>query len=97
VRVAAIDAPELHVGDLNRLRVATRRARALGFHAKFAIHPAQVPVIHEELAGGEDQAWAARVVEAYERATADGRGSVALDGRMIDAATIRRAREILKA
>jgi citrate lyase subunit beta/citryl-CoA lyase len=95
-RVPAIDAPELHVGDVDRLRVATRRARALGFHAKFAIHPSQVPVIHEEFAGAaEDRAWAARVVEAYERATGEGYGSVALDGRMIDAATIRRAREIL--
>ena len=95
-RVPAIDAPELHVNDVDRLRTATRRARALGFHAKFAIHPSQVPVIHEEFADGEGRAWAARAVEAYERAAGEGKGSVALDGRMIDQATMRRARDILR-
>lgn len=96
VRRPAIDAPELDVRDLDRLREAARRARALGFHAKFAIHPSQVPVIHEVFAGAaEDRAWAARAIEAYERAAAAGHGSVALDGRMIDAATIRRAKKTL--
>jgi citrate lyase beta subunit len=52
-------------------------------------------VIHEELAGVEDRAWAARVVEVYERAAGEGKGSVALDGRMIDEATMKRARDIL--
>ena len=96
-RVPAIDAPELDVTDTDRLRTATRRGRALGFAARFAIHPSQVPVINEEFAGGDDRAWAARVVAAYERAAGAGHGSVALDGRMIDEATMKRAREILKA
>jgi citrate lyase subunit beta/citryl-CoA lyase len=95
--VAAIDAPLLQINDADRLRAAARRARALGFRAKFAIHPAQVAVINEEFAGGADRAWALRAVEAYERAARDGHGSVALDGRMIDEATMKRARDILKA
>lgn len=93
----AIDAPLLQLDDPDRLRTAARRARALGFQAKFAIHPAQAAVIHEELGGGADRAWALRAVEAYERAARDGQGSVALDGRMIDEATMKRARDILKA
>ena len=96
-RLPAIDAPFLQVNDLDRLRTASSRARSLGFQAKFAIHPSQVPVIHEELAGGENRAWATRVVEVYERAAGEGKGSVALDGRMIDEATMKRARDILKA
>lgn len=95
-RRPAIDAPELDVRDPDRLREAARRARALGFRAKFAIHPSQVPVIHEVFAGAaEDRVWAARVIDAYDRAAVAGHGSVALDGRMIDAATIRRAKKIL--
>jgi len=94
--VTAIDAPELDVADLDGLRAATCRARGLGFRAKFAIHPSQVPVIHEALGDRDaERAWAARVVEAYDRAAADGRGAAALDGRMIDRATVRRARAIL--
>jgi citrate lyase beta subunit len=36
------------------------------------------------------------VVEVYQRALASGQGSVALDGRMIDEATLKRARAILE-
>lgn len=95
-RLVAIDAPELQVNDAERLRTSARRARGLGFRAKFAIHPSQVPIINDELSGGDDRSWAARVVEAYERATKDGRGAAALDGRMIDEATVKRARDILR-
>jgi citrate lyase subunit beta/citryl-CoA lyase len=95
--VPAIDAPLLQVDDTDRLRDAARHARALGFHSKFAIHPSQVPFIHEAFAGGGDRAWALRAVEAYERAARDGHGSVALDGRMVDEATMKRARDILEA
>ena len=96
--VPAIDSPLLHLSDDDGLRAATSHARALGFRAKFAIHPSQVSVINNEFTGGVDQlrVWAARAVAAYERAAADGRGSVALDGRMLDEATMRRARDILK-
>ena len=94
--VPAIDAPELRLNDEDRLRTAARRARSLGFKAKFAIHPSHVSIIHQEFAAGEDRAWAARVVEVYERAAGQGKGSVALDGRMIDEATVKRAKEILR-
>ena len=98
--IPAIDAPllQLHVPDL--LRTAALHARALGFQSKFAIHPSQVSVIHEAFAdglhGGIDRAWALRAMDAYERAGRDGQGSVALDGRMIDEATMKRVRDILK-
>jgi citrate lyase beta subunit len=94
-RLPAIDAPYLRLDDAERMRAAARRARALGFHGKFAIHPSQVPVIHEEFATGEDRNWAQRVVEVYQRAVGEGKGAVAMDGRMIDEATVKRAREIL--
>jgi citrate lyase subunit beta/citryl-CoA lyase len=94
--IPAIDAPLLRLDDAEALRAAAQRAKALGFPAKFAIHPSQIGVIHEELSAGDDRAWAQRAVEAYERAARDGHGSVALDGRMIDEATMKRAREILR-
>jgi len=94
-RVPAIDAPELEVKDAARVRTATRHALGLGFQAKFAIHPAQVPVIHEVFASADDHAWATRVVLAYRQAAAEGKGSAVLDDRMIDEATMKRARDIL--
>ena len=100
--IPAIDAPLLQLDNPDALRAATLHARALGFQSKFAIHPSQVGIIHEALApnalaGSIDRAWALRAVEAYERAVRDGQGSVALDGRMIDEATMKRVRDILKA
>lgn len=94
--VPAIEAPMLKFDDPDRLRTTARHAKALGFRSMFAIHPAQISVINEEFAVGADRAWALRAVEAYERAVRDGHGSVALDGRMIDEATMKRARDILK-
>ena len=77
-----------------------RCMRALGFHAKFAIYPSQVSVIHQAIgvgavAGGLNRVWALRAVEAYERAGRDGQGGVTLDGPMIDEATMKRVREVL--
>jgi citrate lyase subunit beta/citryl-CoA lyase len=95
-RLPAIDAPELQVDNADRVQASARRAKSLGFQSKFAIHPSQVAVIHQALGEGEDRAWAARALEAYERAVREGQGSVALDGRMIDEATMKRARDILK-
>ncbi|HVC20613.1 MAG TPA: CoA ester lyase [Vicinamibacterales bacterium] len=94
--LAAIDSPTFDVHDLDRLREETGRARDFGFRAKFAIHPAQIPVIHEVLSptAGE-RAWAQRVLDAYDEAARAGRGSAALDGRMIDTATVQRAQLLL--
>ena len=95
--VRAIDSAMLQLDDSEALRSAARRAKALGFHAKFAIHPSQIAEIHEAFDRDADRAWALRAVEAYERAARDGHGSAKLDGRMIDEATMKRARGILEA
>jgi citrate lyase subunit beta/citryl-CoA lyase len=39
--------------------------------------------------------WAKRVVSAYEEATAAGSGSISVDGQMVDAASIKMARNTL--
>ena len=38
---------------------------------------------------------ARRIIEAMEEAAAEGRGAVSLDGRMIDAASIRQAQVVI--
>jgi len=99
--VVAIDSPLLQFDTPEVLRATVLHVRALGFKAKFAIHPVQLGTIHEAFAdvgfaGVIDRAWALRATEAYERAERDGQGTVALDGRMIDEATMKRVREVLK-
>jgi citrate lyase beta subunit len=71
-------------------------ARSLGFRGKACIHPAQVAIVNRVFSPtGEERERARRVVEAYERGLADGRGAVAVDGEMIDLPLVERARRIL--
>lgn len=76
---------------------ALRTAVALGFDGKQCIHPAQLPAANAAFTPRpEDVAWARQVERAYREATVAGRGAVALDGRMIDAANIRMAMTTLR-
>ncbi|MEQ7849265.1 HpcH/HpaI aldolase/citrate lyase family protein [Nocardioides kribbensis] len=80
--------------DLDTFAESTRLALDLGFRSRTAIHPAQVPVIHDVLTPTADDVAAARdVVGRYEASGS----SVALDsaGRLIDGAVVRGARETL--
>jgi citrate lyase subunit beta/citryl-CoA lyase len=78
------------------LEAAARFARSLGFRGKACIHPAQVPIVNRVFRPDADSvAWAERVVEAAETGGREGRGAVALDGEMIDAPIVDRARKIL--
>jgi citrate lyase subunit beta/citryl-CoA lyase len=84
---AAIDDAALLVADV-------QRARRLGFGAKLCIHPRQVRAVHQGLAPAPPEvAWARRIVEA---AGSAGGGAVAVDGTMVDAPVLERARTILR-
>jgi citrate lyase subunit beta / citryl-CoA lyase len=80
--------------DLDGFRASTVMLRRLGFGARSAIHPAQVPIMNEVFTPTEEQwARAHRLVELYDRANANGLGAVTDDdGTMVDEAVVRRAR-----
>ena len=76
-----------------------RRAGAsvLGCEGKWAIHPSQVGMANELFSPSEDEiAKAIRILEAMEEAQKEGRGAVALDGRLIDIASIKQAEVLVK-
>jgi citrate lyase subunit beta/citryl-CoA lyase len=71
-------------------------SRQLGYTGKFAIHPVQIDIINETFSPlPADVEYARQVVAAWERAEAEGRGSVDLDGRMIDVPVLKRAQNLL--
>jgi citrate lyase subunit beta/citryl-CoA lyase len=83
--------------DLEILRMDADSAAAAGFDGKFAIHPAQLPVIAAAFTpSDEERARAKRIVAAYDAAVAAGRGAVAVDGQMVDPPVAERARALLK-
>lgn len=81
----ALRDPEILTDDV-------RYAARIGLTGKLCIHPSQVSVVHECLApSADDVAWARMVLAAD-----DGSGNaVAVDGHMIDAPVLIRARRIV--
>jgi citrate lyase subunit beta/citryl-CoA lyase len=86
------------IEDAAGFRADSQRARRLGFSGKTLIHPGQVAVVNEIFsATAEEVEEARRVVRAFDEGLARGHGAVALDGRMLDAPVVDRARRVLRA
>jgi citrate lyase subunit beta/citryl-CoA lyase len=82
-RVPAIDTVHVDFRDSAGLAAACRASRRRGFRGRIAIHPDQVPIIHETYTPGETElAHARRIVEAF--AANPEAGTLSLDGAMID-------------
>lgn len=95
--VQALDTPYVKFRDPDGLRSEAGLARRLGYSGKFAIHPAQIEVIEEIFSPTDAEIERARrVLEAARVAELEGRGSVSLDGEMVDAPVVARARNLLK-
>ena len=78
--------------DLAAIEAAGREARAHGFDGASCVHPSVVPLLNAAFAPSPDEiAWAERVVEASKSRA----GAFTVDGRMVDAPVITRARNIL--
>jgi citrate lyase subunit beta/citryl-CoA lyase len=80
--------------DDGGLRRETEAARRLGFFGKSAIHPRQVPIIHEVFAATPDEvAWARRVLAAFEES--GGAATRTADGEFVDKPVAERARRLM--
>ncbi|MCG6908593.1 MAG: CoA ester lyase [Deltaproteobacteria bacterium] len=91
----AIDAPYGNFKDIEGLKKSAAMAAALGFNGKWVIHPGQIDAVNAVFSpSAEDLSRAERVIKAHEEAVRAGRGAVAVDGRMVDNATIRLARQL---
>ncbi|MEZ4525634.1 MAG: CoA ester lyase [Desulfobacterales bacterium] len=91
----AIDAPYGNFKDPEGLRRSAIMSCALGCDGKWAIHPSQIESINQVFSPSqEDIARAVKVLRAIENAETEGRGAVAVEGRMVDQATLRLARQL---
>ncbi|WP_028582878.1 HpcH/HpaI aldolase/citrate lyase family protein [Desulfogranum mediterraneum] len=91
----AIDAPYGNFKDQEGLRRSAVMACALGCDGKWAIHPGQIETINEVFTPAQaDIELARKVLAANEEARSSGRGAIAVEGRMVDQATVRLARQL---
>ncbi len=93
-----IDGPFGDFNDPDGFMLGVRRAAALGYEGKWAIHPSQVDLANEVFSPSAEEVERARqILAALAEAEADGRGAAQLDGRMIDAASARMADNVMAA
>ncbi len=87
---APVDGVTLRVGDLEACTVDARHGRELGFGGKLCIHPAQLDAVRAGYrAAPEELEWARRVLDG------GGPGVGTVDGQMVDAPVLARARALL--
>ena len=95
--IDAIDAPYPGYQDLDGYRRTATHASLLGFDGKWAIHPAQVSVANEVFTPTADEiAEANAIIAEYRQAEAGGVGAIGRNGRLVDAALMRHAENVLR-
>jgi citrate lyase subunit beta/citryl-CoA lyase len=91
---APVDGVSTNLADEASLASDTQRSRRFGFGGKLCVHPKQVAIVNAAFAPAPaDVDWAQRVIAAL----SDGRGAVAVDGKLIDKPIVDRARRVLAA
>ena len=92
-----VDGPFGDFSDPEGYRAAGNRAGVLGCEGKWAIHPSQVALANELFSpSAKEVDKARRILVAMAEAQKAGKGAVALDGRLIDLASIRQAEVLVK-
>jgi malyl-CoA/(S)-citramalyl-CoA lyase len=87
-----IDGPFGDIQDPEGFLAVARSVAALGVEGKWAIHPSQIELANRVFTPDEAEVERARrILAAMAEAARAGRGAVALDGRLIDGASIRQA------
>jgi len=84
----AIDGPHAAIDDVAELRASAKRALALGYDGKWAIHPGQLQTLHEVFTPSADAIERAKRILATD-------GAVRLEGEMVDEATKKLAAGVL--
>ena len=92
-----IDGPFGDFSDPDGYAAQANRSAVLGCEGKWAIHPSQVSQANDLFSPSEEEVTKAnRILEAMEQAQKEGKGAVALDGRLIDIASIKQAEVLVK-
>jgi citrate lyase beta subunit len=94
--LAAIDGPYGVLGDVDGLLESAAIARALGYDGKWAIHPDQIAPITEAFTPSEaERQRAQQIAERYSAGAAVNRGAMNFEGELLDAASLKLARNVL--
>ena len=91
-----IDGPFGDFADPDGYTAGAKRAAALGIEGKWAIHPSQIALANAVFSPtAKEVERAERILVALKEAEAQGKGAASLDGKMIDAASEKMAKNLL--
>ena len=92
-----IDGPFGDFSDPDGFKAHARRTAILGCEGKWAIHPSQVDLANEVFTLPDSEVEKANnILKAMKEAQESGSGAATLNGKLIDAASIRQAEQIIK-
>tara|TARA_S200000501_G_scaffold153012_1_gene144197 strand:- start:3030 stop:4007 length:978 start_codon:yes stop_codon:yes gene_type:complete len=92
-----IDGPYGDFSDPEGFKSHAKRTAILGCEGKWAIHPSQVDLANEVFTLPEKEVQKARdIINAMKKAQESGAGAATLNGKLIDAASIRQAEQIIE-
>jgi citrate lyase subunit beta/citryl-CoA lyase len=93
---AVVDGISTDLKDMQSFEYACRLGRDLGFDGKSLVHPFQLPYCNDAFTPKPPEIAAAlEVIEALERAHREGRGTVVLNGRLIEGHHVKAAKRFL--
>ena len=94
--IAIVDGVYNDVRDADGFLREAHQSKLFGFDGKTLVHPSQVEPANEVWAPTDAEVdFAARLIEAFEAAEAEGRGVITVDGRMIENLHVDNARRVL--
>lgn len=95
--IDAIDTVYVNIDDEEGLKADTEYAKNIGFSGKAVINPRQIDPIHEIYTPTETEIrMAYRIVKAFNQNKKKGIGVFAVDGKMVDAPVVTRAKYVLE-
>ena len=93
---AVVDGISTDLKDMQSFEYGCRLARDLGFDGKSLVHPFQLPYCNDAFTPKpHDLAAANEVIEALGRANQEGRGTVVVNGRLIEGHHVNAAKRLL--
>jgi citrate lyase subunit beta/citryl-CoA lyase len=95
--LAILDGVHLDLEDDAGFEIACHQGAEMGFDGKTLIHPKTIAAANKAFApAASDVDWSRRVIAAHADATANGRGIVVLDGKLIENLHVLNARRIVE-
>jgi citrate lyase subunit beta/citryl-CoA lyase len=93
---AVIDGISVDIKDMHSFELACRLTRDLGFDGKSLVHPNQLPYCNDAFTPKPaDITQAVEVIDALEQAHREGRGTVMLNGRLVEHHHVAAAKRLL--